>query len=130
MIASTLRRGSASEFVKVYLSREHRDIRATGCTMAALCGDAARKEDEVRATFAVGIEAQLAVLREGSEHADSAQARATRLATMAQALGAIGMSRACPDDSPLADEILQACREAILVSLTPPGTGPDAPAAG
>lgn len=122
--------GTASEFVKVYLSREHRDNRSTGCTMAALCGDAARKEDEVRATFAAGIEAQLAVLREGSEHADSAQARTKRLTTMAQALGAIVMSRACPDDSPLADEILQACREAILASLKPPSTEPDAPAAG
>ncbi|AKS04736.1 TetR family transcriptional regulator [Pseudomonas trivialis] len=111
--------GSASDFLKTYLSREHRDNRATGCTMAALCGDAARKEDDVRATFAAGIEGQLAVLRGNSDSADSAEARAKRLATMAHALGAIVMSRACPDDSPLADEILQACREAILTSLTP-----------
>nr|WP_314564352.1 TetR family transcriptional regulator [uncultured Pseudomonas sp.] len=111
--------GSASDFLKVYLSREHRDNRATGCTMAALCGDAARKEDEVRATFAAGIEAQLAVLRGQSDSADSAETRAKRLATMAHALGAIVMSRACPDDSPLADEILQVCREALLTSLTP-----------
>ena len=27
------------------------------------------------------------------------------------------MSRACPDDSPLADEILAVCRDAILASL-------------
>jgi TetR/AcrR family transcriptional repressor of nem operon len=27
------------------------------------------------------------------------------------------MSRACPDDSPLADEILATCRDAILASL-------------
>lgn len=114
--------GSASEFLKVYLSREHRDNRATGCTMAALCGDAARKEDDVRATFAAGIEAQLAALRGKSDSADSAEARAKRLATMAHALGAIVMSRACPDDSPLADEILQVCREAIFASLTPDDT--------
>ena len=113
---------SASEFVKVYLSREHRDNRAAGCTMAALCADAARKEEDVRATFAAGIEAQLAVLQDESDGADSTQARATRLAIMAQALGAIVMSRACPDDSLLADEILAASRDAILALLMPTGT--------
>lgn len=118
---------SASEFVKVYLSREHRDNRAAGCTMAALCGDAARKEEEVRATFAAGIEAQLAVLQDEPDSADSAQARAKRLALMAHAVGAIALSRACPDDSLLADEILAACRDAILASLMPSGTEPDAP---
>ncbi|PHN26736.1 TetR/AcrR family transcriptional regulator [Pseudomonas sp. ICMP 561] len=108
---------SVKEFMEFYLSREHRDNRATGCTMAALCADAARKEEEVRATFAAGIETQLAVLRDGagqSEDEDSTQARAWRLAIMAQALGAIVLSRACPDDSPLADEVLAASREAIL----------------
>src|SRR5271170_5012307 len=31
------------EVVKQYLSRAHRDARGEGCTMAALCGDAARQ---------------------------------------------------------------------------------------
>ncbi|MCI8211462.1 TetR family transcriptional regulator [Pseudomonas sp. S25] len=118
---------SVQEFIEVYLSREHRDDRSTGCTMAALCADAARKEDEVRATFAAGIETQLATLREGAGHSDdtdSAQLRKRRLAVMAQALGAIVLSRACPDDSTLADEILAASREAILGSVTP-SSAPD-----
>ena len=38
------------------------------------------------------------------------------------AVGAIVLSRACPDDSPLADEILAVCRDAILASLRPSGT--------
>jgi TetR/AcrR family transcriptional repressor of nem operon len=41
---------------------------------------------------------------------------------LAHALGAIVMSRACPDDSPLADEILSICRDKILASLSPPAT--------
>lgn len=116
---------SATDFVKVYLSREHRDNPGAGCTMAALGGDAGRKEDEVRASFAAGIENQLAVLLEGIESADGedpAQARATVLSTMAHALGAIVMSRACPDDSALADEILEASRNSILAMLTPSGS--------
>src|SRR2546428_4614266 len=46
----------ATEFFKIYLSRKHRDARSTGCTMAALCGDAARQSKDVKATFAAGIE--------------------------------------------------------------------------
>ncbi|CDF97454.1 MULTISPECIES: TetR/AcrR family transcriptional regulator [unclassified Pseudomonas] len=118
---------SIQEFVRAYLSREHRDNRATGCTFAALCADAARKEDEVRATFAAGIETQLGVLLGGGDLSPEAaeKARATHLAIMAQALGAIVMSRACPDDSSLADEILEACHVAIIKSLTSSEAVPD-----
>src|SRR5688572_13348028 len=51
-----------AKFVRGYLSRQHRDARATGCTMAALGADAARQPDAVRATFAEGIERLLAAL--------------------------------------------------------------------
>lgn len=112
---------NASEFVRQYLSREHRDKRATGCTMAALGGDAARQPDAVRATFAAGIESLLAALeRNGaaSEGADPQRSRAQCLDILAHAMGALVMSRACPDDSPLADEILMVCRDKILASLS------------
>ena len=36
---------------------------------------------------------------------------------LAHSVGAIVLSRACPDDSPLADEILDVCRKEILASL-------------
>ncbi|RDU99438.1 TetR/AcrR family transcriptional regulator [Trinickia dinghuensis] len=112
---------NAPEFVRYYLSREHRDTRATGCTMAALGGDAARQPEAVRATFAAGIESLLAALSpEGG--ADAGQARARSLDTLAHAVGAIVMSRACPDDSPLADEILAVCRDEILASLSASAT--------
>lgn len=120
---------SAAGFVKAYVSREHRAARAQGCTMAALGGDAARQSDAVRAVFADGIEGILAALnREGTtlESADAKQARAKGLDLLAHVVGAIVMSRACPDDSPLADEILTACRKEILASLAPPSRGPAA----
>ena len=108
-------------FVQHYLSRQHRDTPATGCTMAALGGDAARQPDAIRATFAAGIESLLAALNPGEtplDAADAVQARARTLAMLAHAVGAIVMSRACPDDSPLADEILSVCRDDILASLS------------
>lgn len=111
-----------ADFVRYYLSREHRDARATGCTMAALGGDAARQPEAVRATFAAGIESLAAALLqapEPSDETDPAQARAECLSRLAHVVGALVMSRACPDDSPLADEILTVCRERILASLNP-----------
>lgn len=125
---------TASDFANFYLSREHRDAPGTGCSMAALGGDAARQPDAVRATFADGIERLLAALNvEGTvlETLGADEARAKSLDVFARAVGAIVMSRACPDDSPLADEILAACRGEILASLIPakkPVKKPSAPA--
>ncbi|WUR15193.1 TetR family transcriptional regulator [[Empedobacter] haloabium] len=108
-----------ARFVRVYLSREHRDARATGCTLAALSGDAARQPEAVRATFAAGIENLLAALGAATapDDAGATERRARYLDVLAHAVGALVMSRACPDDAPLADEILQVCSDSILASL-------------
>jgi TetR/AcrR family transcriptional repressor of nem operon len=108
-----------ADFIGHYVSRKHRDDRSGGCTLAALCGDAARQSEAVKATFAAGLESILAeVLAEGSAGTEEAlrDARARAIDTIAHALGALVLSRACPDDSPLADEILDVCRTAILGS--------------
>lgn len=104
------------DFVAGYLSREHRDDRGAGCTMAALGGDAARQSEDIKATFADGIERSLAAFQQGES--GSTLDRARMIDTFAHAVGALVLSRACPDDSPLADEILETCRGRILASLT------------
>lgn len=111
-----------AEFVRQYVSRAHRDGRADGCTMAALGGDAARQPESVRTAFVDGIEGLVAGMsQQGSlSGVDPDQARARLLDMMAHAVGAIVMSRACPDDSPLADEILAVCRDAILGTMPQP----------
>lgn len=110
----------ASTFVRHYLSREHRDSRATGCTMAALGGDAARQPEAVRTAFVDGIERLLAALAPQQGDPDTAvQTRARLLDALAHAVGALVMSRACPDESPLADEFLALGRDAILEALLP-----------
>lgn len=111
-----------AEFIRHYLSREHRDNRANGCTMAALGGDAARQPDAVRMAFAQGIENLVSLLTQQGQppqSADSAPARAQALDLLTHAVGAIVLSRACPDDSPLADEVLAVSRDAILNALAP-----------
>lgn len=107
-------------FVKYYLSREHRDARGDGCTMAALCADAGRQPEPIKAAFASGLESMLATLASKASDADSAgsELRAQRIVAIAQVVGALMLSRACPDDSTLADEILEACCADVLARLS------------
>ncbi|MDH1657012.1 TetR/AcrR family transcriptional regulator [Pseudomonas mosselii] len=109
--------GGVADYLRQYLSREHRDNPASGCTLAALASDAARQPDAVKTVFADGLERLLAMLQAASEPTDAADEqaeRARRLGVIATLVGAITLSRACPDDSPLADDILQACRDRLL----------------
>jgi TetR/AcrR family transcriptional repressor of nem operon len=105
----------AAGFVTSYVSREHRDARGRGCTLAALCGDASRQPAAIKAEFAAGIEDLLAALGGAAPH----EKRSRLIGMLAQSIGAIMLSRACPDDSPLADEILEVCRAELLASLAP-----------
>ncbi|HEY9317017.1 MAG TPA: helix-turn-helix domain-containing protein [Achromobacter sp.] len=109
-------------FLTYYLSRQHRDTPGDGCTMAALCADASRQPESVKAAFAAGIEAQLSRPdpQDGLPEAGADdEGRARRIALMAQAVGALVLSRSCPDDAPLADEILDVCRADVLARLSP-----------
>lgn len=111
-----MQRAKGSDFIQQYLSRAHRDAPGDGCTLAALGADAARQPEQVKAAFAQGLEETLASLvREDQVKGAAAlrEARAHVLGTFAQLVGAIVLSRACPHESPLADEILKSCRAAM-----------------
>lgn len=111
---------SVTEIFKFYLSRAHRDARSDGCVLAALSGDVARQPDEIKAVFALGVEDVLTTLARQSAslgNPPGPELRAKLIDTLAHAVGAVALSRACPDDSPLSYEILDACREAILATL-------------
>ncbi len=99
---------SIGEMIDAYISRAHRDARGQGCPAAALSSEAARLSDETRVVFGNGI-AQLFLALEGGL-AGQPGARAQAISLMAQAVGAVVLSRACPDASALADEILDTCR--------------------
>lgn len=115
---------STAGFLADYLSRAHRDRPGDGCTLAALASDASRQPVEVKDVFAAGIESLLAIEASSMEDASEAarrSARARTLATIAHVVGAVILSRACPDDAPLADEVLAACRSALLEGPARPG---------
>ncbi len=116
------RGADAAEIVKQYLSRPHRDAPGQGCTLAALSADAARQPESVKATFAAGVELLLTSLanRAGAQEEGKRkdELRVLRIEVLAQVVGALVLSRACPDDAPLADEILDVCRTAALSRLS------------
>lgn len=110
------------DFLEHYLSPEHRDDPAEGCTLAALAADAGRQPREVQAAFAQGLEevfkvtaAQLARSaadkRKGAE--PSQRGRAIQL--MSQAVGAVILARAVAAADPeFSEEILEANRRDLI----------------
>lgn len=107
-----------SRFIDYYLSREHRDSRGDGCTIAALSGDAARQDDELKNVFEAGIAGLAKDLRDKLAADNLPETRAKVLSIVAHMVGAVMLSRACPDDAPIADEILEACRADLLGQLS------------
>jgi len=106
---------NVGDVIDAYISRQHRDARGQGCPAAALSGEAARLPDDTRAVFGEGIAGLFSAL-EGSL-AGHADARAQAISLLSQAVGAVVLSRACPDASPLADEILDTCRAACHAAV-------------
>ncbi|MES2432648.1 MAG: helix-turn-helix domain-containing protein [Pseudomonadota bacterium] len=110
---------SAVDAIDAYVSRAHRDARGQGCPAAALSCEAARQPEQTRSVFGAGIEGLVAALAADMARNQPADAklRAQAISVFAQAVGAIVLSRACPDDAVLADEILDACRSDCLQAL-------------
>jgi TetR/AcrR family transcriptional repressor of nem operon len=96
------------ELIEWYLSPEHRDDPAHGCTMGALGSEIARADESSRETFATGFAEYLDTFAalEGRER-DEALAR---YATM---VGALVISRATAGD-PISEAALDAARQALL----------------
>ena len=103
---------SREQFIENYLSRPHRDSMGHGCVMSSLGTDTARQSESMKTTFAAGLEQQLALL--ANENTAEGKTRADLIDTIAHLVGAMVLSRACPDNSALADEILEVCRSRIL----------------
>jgi len=99
-------------FVREYVSRDHREMRGTGCAMAALAGEVVRAEDRTRSVFTGGVRRAIAQIGRllGAPDRDT-EARA--VAAFSTALGALVLSRAV-DDPELSDLFLASARKALL----------------
>jgi len=110
-----------AKFVGRYLSSEHRDDRAGGCTVASLACDAARGSQEIQTGFAQGIEEELNILAsyfskgDAKEQGSAFSAREHAIQLMSELVGAVILARAVAHANPsLSDKILQASRRNLL----------------
>lgn len=110
-----------ADYIEHYLSAEHRDDRASGCTIASLACDAAREKKDIQAGFADGIEEGLEIFasyyakKDSKTQGSGCSARQRAIQLLAELVGAVILARAVAHaNSALSDEILQASRRHLL----------------
>jgi AcrR family transcriptional regulator len=93
------------QFVRAYLSVEHRDDRAGGCPSAALLDEIGRCVDSTRQSYSDGIVSIIDDLADRLVGVEASRARVAVLGMFASMVGTIQLSRALTDRQ-LADEVL------------------------
>jgi TetR/AcrR family transcriptional regulator, transcriptional repressor for nem operon len=99
-------------FVDWYVSPEHRDDPASGCSVVALGGEVARAEPRVRSAYTKQVNRYLAQLERllGDDAADP-EIRKKAIVALSTLVGAVLVARAV-DDPDLSDEIIRDVRAA------------------
>ena len=108
-------RRSLEEFVREYLSPEHRDSRTTGCPSAALLDEIGRCATETRQAYTAGASSIVETIAAHIAPADPAGARGAALGLYALLIGSLQLSRALTDTA-FSDEVLeQGIRNALAL---------------
>lgn len=95
-------------FLKGYLSDRHRDTLATGCPMAALAADAARKGGPTGDAMTLGID------RYVERFSSSLESESDAMAMLSTIVGALVLSRATRSNSSMSRKFLTAAREHVV----------------
>ena len=99
-------RAGLEQFVRAYLSVQHRDDVAGGCPTAALLDEIARCTDQTRQAYDEGVLAIIDDLASRLDGVTRRKARVVVLAMFAAMVGTIQLSRALRDRR-LADAVLE-----------------------
>jgi TetR/AcrR family transcriptional regulator, transcriptional repressor for nem operon len=102
-----------ADIVEKYLSERHRDSPGSGCLVAALGADVARRDAPVRRSFTEGLMMLVDALTRHVTGSSKAAKRRRALATFAEMVGAVILSRAV-NDRKLSKEILDATKSDLL----------------
>jgi TetR/AcrR family transcriptional regulator, transcriptional repressor for nem operon len=102
------RAGDLGQLLTSYLSRAARRAPGKSCPAAALGGDVSRQPAAVKSAFAAGLESMIQSVEHATAPNEGACARERAINLVVRMVGALMLSRAVPDDSPLADELLDA----------------------
>ena len=98
-------------FLEVYLTREHRDNRETGCPYAALLSDLPRSSRAVRSRARDEFSASVKGFADSLDERAPEEARAKAIAVLSLSFGALALARAFAD-YPEGDEVLAAAAAA------------------
>lgn len=110
MAAERARAVDLGQLLDGYLSPAARAAPDRGCPAAALAGEVSRGPAPVRDAFAAGLEAMVAEVEAGLPGGESPERRERAVGLVCGMVGALMLSRAVPDEHPLADELLRATR--------------------
>jgi TetR/AcrR family transcriptional repressor of nem operon len=127
-LAETSAETALAEIARSYLSKRHRDNPGSGCVVAALGGEVARRADAVRSTVTDGVRARLGILEGLVEGRTKDQRRERAIATLSGMVGAMVLARLV-DDPALSNEILSGAEAAIANGDRAPRPLPPAPPA-
>jgi TetR/AcrR family transcriptional regulator, transcriptional repressor for nem operon len=105
---------SAPQFLKRYLSTEHRDHPEQGCATAALVSEIPRQPTELQTAFREGLDRFVALAGESLEAVDAEHSHDRAVFMFAAMVGGLALSRAIRDvdDSGSAD-ILRAVKKQL-----------------
>ena len=95
-----------------YLSEKHRDRPGSGCLIAALAGDVARSNKQIRNLATERIRSTLDLIAGLLPNKNKESARKQAALIFSALVGALALSRAV-SDAAFSDEILQAVRELL-----------------
>jgi TetR/AcrR family transcriptional regulator, transcriptional repressor for nem operon len=99
--------------IAFYLSMGHREQRGDGCPIVALGADAARQNEDVKATFEAGIRKYLEMLGPWVGEPDGDDSTDKAMAVLSTMVGAMVLSRAV-NDKRLSKRFLQAAAADVL----------------
>ena len=109
-------RAGVEQYVRAYLSAEHRDDPADGCPSAALLDEIGRGTDAVKRAYTDGLLAVIDDMAARLDPDDPPSARVKTLSVFATMAGTLQLSRALADRQ-LADAVLDQGRHNALALL-------------
>jgi TetR/AcrR family transcriptional repressor of nem operon len=111
-VAGHSAREGLAGYIRFYLSRAHRDARASGCPMPTLTGDLPRLPAPARQQFSARVARLKAALDELLTRLGRPQPEAEASSLMSELIGALALARAEPDPV-RSDAILARSKQAL-----------------
>jgi len=108
MAAERARTKDLEQLLSCYLSLATRQAPGKSCPAAALAGDVSRQPRAVKAVFAGGLEEMIQSVQARLTRGSKPARREFAVSLVTRMVGALLLSRAVPDESPLAHELLDA----------------------